>query len=126
MPGLCFPSTNTCQIFTQKIIDASGSASFVTQNECYSLAIITVKASYDSAASKGVRIRWLYSADGQDFDSPHDAEDAGNYEDLTFSAGSTRTRTCLIPLLQKFTKIEIINLDESYSVTVDVWRKLIG
>jgi len=87
----------------------------------YSALVVIVRASYDPSATAGVRIRWLYSSNGTDFDSPEDAEDQGNYEDLTFSAGTTRQRTVLIPILADNVRVQIVNLDSSYAVTVDVW-----
>jgi len=87
----------------------------------YSALVVIVRASYDASATAGVRVRWLYSPDGTNFDSPEDAEDQGNYEDLTFSAGATRQRTVLIPILADNVRVQIVNLDSSYAVTVDVW-----
>jgi len=89
----------------------------------YSVLMVIVKATYNSSATQGVRVRWLYSPDGTNYDSPEDAEDAGNYEDLTFSAGATRERTILIPVLTDNIRVQIVNLDSSYSVTVDVWTQ---
>jgi len=87
----------------------------------YSALVVIVKATYDPSATKGVRVRWLYSPDGTNFDSPEDAEDQGNYKDLTFEAGATRQRTVLIPILTDNIRVQIVNLDSSYSVSVDVW-----
>jgi len=64
---------------------------------------------------------YLYSPDGTNYDSPEDAEDAGNYEDLTFSAGATRQRTILVPIFTDDIRIQIVNLDGSYAVTVSAW-----
>ena len=117
------PEKSTEQVFTSKSIAANSSADFIVSNE-YSAVVVTVKASYDASATAGVRVRWLYSPDGTNFDSSADAEDAGNYADLTFSAGATRQRTVLIPLLQKYTKVQIVNQDASKAVVVDVWKVL--
>jgi len=117
------PEKATEQVFTSKSISANSSEDFTVSNE-YSAVIVTVKASYDAGASAGVRVRWLYSPDGSNFDSVQDAEDAGNYEDLTFSAGATRQRTVLIPIFKKYTKVQIVNLDASKAVVVDVWKTL--
>jgi len=87
----------------------------------YSALVVIVKASYDPSATAGVRVRWLYSPDGSNYDSPEDAEDQGRYKDLTFAAGETRQRTLLIPVLADNVRIQIVNLDSSYAVTVDVW-----
>ena len=118
------PEKSTEQVFTSKSIAANSSADFTVSND-YSAVVVTVKASYDASATAGVRVRWLYSPDNSNFDSVEDAESAGNYEDLTFSAGETRQRTVLIPILKKYTKVQIVNLDGSASVTVDVWKTLL-
>jgi len=112
------------RVLSAQTIDAASVSEFTVGGEGYSAVIVTVRATYDASATSGVRVRWLYSPDNTNFDSSADAEDAGNYEDLTFSAGATRQRTVLIPLLQKYTKVQIVNLDGSASVTVSVWKTL--
>ena len=112
------------KVLSAQTIDAASASEFVVRGEGYSAVVVTVRATYDASATSGVRVRWLYSPDNTNFDSPEDAEDAGNYESLTFSAGATRQRTVLIPLLQKYTKVQIVNLDSSYAVTVDAWKVL--
>jgi len=113
------------RVLSAQTIDAASASEFTVGGEGYSAVIVTVRASYDASATSGVRVRWLYSPDNTNFDSPEDAEDAGNYSDLTFSAGATRQRTVLIPLLQKYTKVQIVNQDSSYAVKVDAWKVLI-
>ena len=113
------------RVLSAQTIDAASLSEFVVRGEGYSAVVVTVRATYDASATSGVRVRWLYSPDNTNFDSSADAEDVGNYSDLTFSAGATRQRTVLIPLLQKYTKVQIVNLDGSASVTVDAWKTLI-
>jgi len=91
----------------------------------YSALLVGIKATYDPAATAGVRVRWLYSPDNANFDSEQDAEDAGNYEDLTFTAGETRQRTVLIPLFKPYVKVQIVNKDTTYAVIVTGWRTLL-
>jgi len=112
------------RVLSAQTIDAASASEFTVRGEGYSAVVVTVRATYDASATSGVRVRWLYSPDNSNFDSVEDAEDAGNYKDLTFSAGATRQRTVLIPLLQKYTKVQIVNQDASVSVTVDVWKTL--
>jgi len=115
------------QTLMSKTISGGETEEFVvsaTETDGFSALTVTVKAVYDANATAGVRVRWLYSPDGTNFDSPEDAEASGNYEDLTFSAGATRMRTILIPLFMPYVKVQIVNLDSSYSVTIDVWRVL--
>ena len=117
-------ATPTQQLSSQSI-SAGGTAEFtIDDTDGYSAIVVTVKATYDASATAGVRVRWLYSPDGTNFDSVEDAEAQGNYEDLSFAAGETRQRTVLIPILQSYVKIQIVNLDTSYAVTVDAWTTL--
>jgi len=117
--------TSPTQDLSAHTIEA-GSTAEITKSGLngYSAIVAIVKATYDPSATAGVRVRWLYSPDGSNFDSPEDAENQGNYEDLTFSAGATRQRTILIPILCDNVKIQIVNLDTSYAVTVDAWTLL--
>jgi len=113
------------QELSSQSIAAGGTQEFtVSDGDGYSALVVTVKAAYNASATAGVRVRWLYSPDGTNFDSVEDAEAAGNYEDLSFAAGATRIRTILIPLFQPYVKVQIVNLDTSYAVTVDAWRTL--
>ena len=112
------------RVLSAQTIDAASSKEILVSSEGYSAVVVTVRATYDASATSGVRVRWLYSPDNTNFDSPEDAEDAGNYEDLTFSAGETRQRTVTIPLMQKYTKVQIVNQDASKAAVVDVWKTL--
>jgi len=103
-------------------ISPSGTVQFKVIPGNYQAGVVTVSATYNSSATSGVRVRWLYSPDDSLYDSPEDAEDEGNYKDLTFSAGETRTRTIIIPYLQPYVRVQIVNLDSSYSVTVDCYH----
>jgi len=82
---------------------------------------VTVRATYSADASNGVRVRWMFSPDGTNFDTPEDAEAEGNYVDLTFSPGATRQKTVMFAIVAPYVKIHIVNLDSSYSVTVSAW-----
>jgi len=119
-------STPVQQLSSQSI-DAGGVAEFTvdaSETDGFSGLVVTVKATYDSSATQGVRVRWVYSPDGTNFDTVEDAEDQNNYEDLTFTAGATRERTILIPIYQPYVKVQVVNLDTSYAVTVDAWSTL--
>jgi len=91
----------------------------------YSAVVVVVRATYDPSATAGVRVRWLYSPDGVNFDSPEDSEAQGNYEDLTFSAGATRQRTVVVSALSDYVKVQIVNRDTTYQAIVDVWDWLL-
>jgi len=95
-----------------------------TKTDGYSALVVTVKATYNASATAGVRVRWLYSPDGTNFDTVEDAEDQGNYEDLSFAAGESRQRTVLVPIFSPYVKVQVVNLDTSYAVVVDAWRTL--
>ena len=86
----------------------------------WSAIVATVRASYASEAAAGIRVRWLYSQDGANFDSPEDAEAMGNYTDLSFAAGATRQRTVQISILTPYIRIQIVNLDTANTATVDM------
>ena len=95
-----------------------------TKTDGYSALVVTVKATYNASATAGVRVRWLYSPDGTNFDTVEDAEDQGNYEDLSFAAGESRQRTVLVPIFSPYVKVQVVNLDTSYAVVVDARRTL--
>jgi len=119
--------TAPVQVLSSEQILAGGVAEFTvdaSETDGFSALVVAVKATYDPSATQGVRVRWLYSPDGVNFDSAEDAEVAGNYEDLSFIAGATRVRTILIPLFMPHVKVQVVNLDTSYPVTVDAWRVL--
>lgn len=113
------------QVLSGVSIPAGGTQEFtVSDTDGYSAVVVTVKATYDASATAGVRVQWLYSPDGTNFDSAEDAEAEGNYVDLSFAAGETRQRTVLIPILQPYVKVQVVNLDTTYAVTVDAWSTL--
>jgi len=118
---------NSVRTIPEKVLNsvsiaASETEEFTITADIYSASIITISATYNASATNGVRVRWLYSPDNSLFDSPEDAIDEGNYKDLTFSAGATRIRTIIIPHLQPYVKVQIVNLDSNYGVTVTVWK----
>jgi len=113
------------QVLTGQSIPPSDKAEFtVNDTDGYSSVVVTVKAIYDPSATAGVRVRWLYSPNGSDFDSEDAAEAEKQYKDLTFVAGETKVETVLIPIFQPYVKVQIVNLDSSYAVTVDAWKTL--
>ena len=123
--GLGTTRETPVQQLSSQSISASGTQEFtISDTDGYSAVVVTVKATYNASATAGVRIRWLYSPDGTNFDTVEDAEDQGNYEDLSFAAGESRQRTVLIPIFSPYVKVQIVNQDTSYAVTVDAWRTL--
>lgn len=110
-----------------QIIAGGSTAEFTMSGpelEGYSAVVVTVRASYDASATDGARVRWLYSQDGSNYDSVSDAEDAGNYEDLSFTAGGTAQRTVVVPILAPYVKVQVVNKDGSHALTADAWALL--
>ncbi len=87
----------------------------------WSALVATVQASYSLNATAGVRVLWLYSPDGSNYDTPDDAVALGNYYDLSFAAGATRQATLVIPLLAPYVRVQITNRDSSNACTLNVW-----
>jgi len=120
-------STPTQRLSSQSI-SAGGTTEFTINNtdtDGYTAIALTVKATYDTSATQGLKIRWLYSPDGSNFDTTDGADALGNSHDLTFSAGATVQETIKIPILQPYVKIQLENLDGTYAVTVDAWTATI-
>ncbi len=107
------------KIISDETIPKGGVLEKVIQRNGYTVLFFTIRVTYDANATKGVRVRWLYSTDGVNYDSEEDAEAEGNYIDLSFASGATRQRTIVIPMFQNYVKIQIINLDGSYPVTIN-------
>ena len=82
--------------------------------------VVVVRVVYSANAGSGVRIRWMYSPDGSNFDSIEEADNQGNYYVMTYGAGAVRQTTVVVPLLTPFVKIQIFNQDAN-PVVVDVW-----
>jgi hypothetical protein len=87
----------------------------------WSALVAVVQASYSLNAAAGVRVLWLYSPDGSNYDTPDDAVALGNYYDLSFAAGATRQATLVIPLLTPYARVQVINMDPSNACTLNVW-----
>jgi len=116
----------TVLVFAGATLEAGGVREFTVHSTGkHSALAVTVRAAYDSNASKGVAVRWLHSPDGVIFDSPEDAESVGNYDELTFSAGEVRQRTLLVPMFKPYVRVQLVNLDPSYPATVSAWRTLV-
>jgi hypothetical protein len=90
-----------------------------------SALVVTVRVAYATSATAGVRVVWLYSPDGTNYDSVNDAVAQGNYYDMSFAAGGTAQATLLIPLLVPYVQILIINKDSSNAATVNLWTLFI-
>jgi hypothetical protein len=114
--------SQTTQDLNDYILNPSSSVEIDKANlDGWSAIIASVKVTYSANATSGIRVRWLYSPNGSDFDSIEEADTQGNYYDLTFMAGATRQTTILIPILAPYVKISIFNKDTDYACTLKVW-----
>ena len=115
----------TKEIDAQSISPSDKSEFTVSNTDGYSAIMVYVRATYNASATAGVRVRWLYSPNGSDYDSEEDAEAQSQYYDLSFAAGETRQATVLIPIFAPYIKVQVVNLDSSYSVEVTAWKLLL-
>ena len=118
-------ATPVQELSTQSIPASDKTEFTISDADGYSAAVITIKATYNASATQGVRVRYSYSPNRIDFDSEDAAEAEGQYNNIAFAAGETKVETMLIPLLQPYLSAQIVNLDSSVSVTVDVWITLL-
>jgi len=111
---------------SNETISPSDEAEFIVSDaDSYSAVVVVVRATYNVSATSGVRVRWLYSPDGTNYDSEEDAEAQSQYYDLSFAVGEIRQATILIPIFAPYIKVQVVNLDSSYDVTVTVWKLLL-
>lgn len=87
----------------------------------WSALVVTVRATYGTSPSFGIRVRWLYSPDGVNYDSPEEADAQRNYYDFTVEPGETRQATILVPILTPYVRIQIVNMDPVEGVYLSVW-----
>jgi hypothetical protein len=90
----------------------------------WSAIALILSIAYNASAATGIRVRWLYSPDGTNFDSPEEADSQGNYYEPTFSAGATRQTTILVPIFTPNVRITTTNKDSTYAHTLNVWTLL--
>ena len=87
--------------------------------------IVTIKASYAADATKGIKVRLLYSPDGINYDSNEDADAAGNYFEPSFSPGTTRQRSEIAAYVSPYVILSIINLDTIRPATISLWTVMV-
>ena len=87
---------------------------------------ISVKATFDSGATAGLRLIYLYSQDGSNWDDEQEAINEGNYTDIGYDesgnfvkAGSSSQRSPIIPIVAPFVIIRFKNLDSTYPVKIN-------
>ena len=77
---------------------------------------LTVQATYDASATKGIKIEVYWSPDGTNYDT-----DTDEVYTHPFSAGATKQKTYVIQCVHPYLRIKIVNEDSSYGVTVNAW-----
>jgi len=98
--------------------------------EGYTGMIAIVKASFAAtdATTTGVRIVYMYSFYGIDYDDEDNAVDAGNYEDMVIPTGQigvVRQRSFIIAALAPYVRLRVKNLDAANDVTINLWRVIV-
>jgi len=121
------PSRSTATLDLSNYSLAGGGSVNVVKNagSGWSALVATIRVTYASSATAGVRVVWLYSPDGTNFDTVDDAVAQGNYYDLSFAASATRQATVLIPLLAPYVRVQVINKDSTNAATVSMWTLLL-
>jgi len=76
-----------------------------------------LRVTYDTAATKGVKIYFFYSPDGTNWDT-----DTDDVFDHPFGAGVAKQKTYISASLPLHVRIRIENLDTTYSATISLWR----
>jgi len=112
---------------TEKILDSytiypkSTVEHVIKCEEPYSAVVLTIRAEYHTLATSNLRAVWLYSQDGENYDTIEDSIEEMHFVDVSFSPGETRQRTTLIPLLTNHIKLVFINTDVNVPVVVTAW-----
>jgi len=111
---------------TQRLVAASVAAGTTTNVDIGPITdrtgmLVILRCTYDAGATAGVRLRYLYSPDGANFDNWEDADAEGNYFEPSFAAGATRQRSVVIPFLSPYVRLAVSNLDPTYAVGCDLW-----
>jgi hypothetical protein len=75
---------------------------------------IEVNVTYNASATAGGRLLIYYSTDGANFDT-----DTNNFVTLPFASGTTKQQTFTFPAPSKYIKIEVINDDGTYALTIN-------
>ena len=117
---------DTSQDLANYSLAGGGSVSVTKRADVNESALVaTIRVTYAANATAGVRVVWLYSQDGTNFDTVNDAVVQSNYYDLSFAAGGTAQATLLIPLLTPYVQILVINKDSTNAATVNLWTLFI-
>ena len=102
-------------------ISAGGSVSADVDCRYFTKLSVSIKVTYSSSATDGVRVYLLASWDGSNFDSEN-VNDAFAFFEPSFSAGATRQKTINVDALPRFIRILVRNLDSSHATGhVEVW-----
>ena len=107
---------------TQQPLVATSIAGGATQNVDLTIPpgktgiAVSLKTAYDASATDGVRLDALHSPDGTNYDT--DTDDTIIHP---FAAGTTKQKTYTILGVHPYIRLAIVNLDETYATTADLW-----
>ena len=87
----------------------------------YSAVALTIQVTFLGSATANTRIYWLYSPDGENYDTIDEATDEGNYVDILAGANVTKQRTSIIPIITRYLRIRVVNQDTSVNITCNAW-----
>jgi len=77
-------------------------------------AVITARLTYDASATSGATINTYYSHDGDNFDT-----EAVDTLSPAFTAGETKQQSFIVATPCKVLRIEVVNNDAGYDLTLD-------
>jgi len=114
-------SKNIAQPLSAYSLAAGGSVDAdITVPDKRAAITIILRATYNAAATAGVRLEVYYSPDGTNWDT-----DTDERYDHPFRAGETVQKTYVLASVPSYVRIRIVNLDGTYAVTLDLWRRFI-
>jgi len=118
-------SKTTSTLIDVPSISAGGEAHTDLELQTVQDIILTVRVTYHSSATSGVRVYILASQDGSSWDSEN-VTDAYAYFEPSFQAGQTRQATAVLTKTPPQVRILVRNLDSSYPTgAVKAWVTLI-
>jgi len=124
--GQAFPSKKVLDIAENLTVPANSYVdSDVVRVSYHNGGQLFVLAEFASGASAGLRVLFLYSADGENWDDEQEAINEGNYIDVGYDeagnfvkAGSSSQRSTVIPIVAPYVKFRFRNLDGANSLVV--------
>jgi hypothetical protein len=107
------PLRHRCELINTASIQGNGEAHIDIEVKSIKELVFTVKVTYGAAATQGIRVYFLGSAEGGYFDSEN-TTDAFKYFEPSFQAGQMRQKSYSIDSeLPQFIRVLIRNLDNT-------------